>query len=244
MKMLVKPLTYLTLFGAVLGFSAQLSAIEIDSMLKFADKRGKQTFTLTNDADKRMYVRVNVAELTVVNGEIEKVPYTRHNLNAWALDVSPVKTIVEPGFEKQFVAQIRCEEECTGQQDRIFQLGFSPTPYVEHEEQGKSAVQLTLGIASVLIQPGVPRPLEYDLSYTGKSVTFHNRGGSYFQATVDTCPVDATRSERYACTKEFTVLAGRKLSVDLPESMRAPTLTVTMKTHAQTYTQTETLTRQ
>lgn len=232
------------IFACTILVASQVKAIEIDAILKFTDKSGKQTFTLTNDSNKRMFVKVNVAELKVVNGEIEKVPYTRQNLNEWMMDVSPIKSIVEPGFEKQFAAQVRCSVDCTGQKDRIFQIGFSPTPYLENEEQGKSTVQLTMGIAAVLIQPGIPQPLAYDLAYSGTSVIFHNRGESYFQASVDSCPPDATRTERYTCTKEFTVLAGRKLSVELPESMRAPSLTVVIKTHAQAFTQTEKLKRQ
>ncbi|MFB2928727.1 hypothetical protein [Aeromonas hydrophila] len=209
----------------VWGVASAAQAIGISSMLEYADEQGHAEFVVTNSEAYRQYINVAIAELTVVQGQLQKTPYTRDNLPQWALAVHPARTILEPGFKKVFALTYQPKEVARPAQDRVFQVSFVPTPYFAEGEQGNT-VKMVFGFAPLLIVPAKEtQPLAYTLRYHGDKVTVINQGGTFFTVYLDGCPPGAADLARKACSVDATVLAGRELEVALPVAMQSqPTL--------------------
>ena len=228
----------------VLLLSAGVEAIQIDSMLRVTDEQGKTTFTITNDEEKRLFMTVMMSELTVSEGQIQKVPYNRENLKDWKLDVYPTKTVIDPDFKKDFSVVMRCGDQCDNTRDQAFQLAFVPTPYFDGDQPPQHSIQMAIGFGAVVILPGEEKPLNYRAHYTDSTIQFNNYGDSFINVTLSSCAKTTPTNQRAACTKKVTLLAGRQLSVSLPEKMQVPTLDMQVKTYTAQFKETIQLTRQ
>lgn len=214
----------LRMLGAWLSLLAAVPAhaIGINSMLEYADPKGKAEFTITNSEESRQYINVLITELVVENGELRKVPYTRDNVEKWVMSAHPARAIVEPEFKKSFLLM---HQPIVGEpdvnKDRVFQVSFVPTPYfAEDEIMQNSAVKMAFGFAPLVIVPAKePQPLAYDMTYRGDKVTVINNGNTAFTLFLDGCPENTAEKERSKCSTDAVVLAGRKLNVALPASM-------------------------
>lgn len=208
---------------AVMLVASQAKAIGISSMLEYTDELGQAMFTVSNGEPYRQYINTAVSELTVVNGEIKKMPYTRDNIDKWVLDVRPARTILEPGFKKNILVQYNPKGVERSDHDRVFQLSFVPTPYFEEGEE-KQQVKIAFGFAPLLIVPAKEtQPLAYELRYEGNSVVVTNKGNGFFSLSLDGCAKNTPVKVRQECSTSATVLAGRTLSVKLPNAMTKAT---------------------
>ncbi|MFQ2048381.1 hypothetical protein ACK34J_05460 [Aeromonas veronii] len=208
---------------AIVLMTSQAHAIGISSMLEYTNEQGQATFTVSNGEPYRQYINTAVSELTVVNGDIKRMPYTRDNIDKWVLDVRPARMILEPGFKKNIVVQYQPKGVERSDRDRVFQLSFVPTPYFEEGEE-KQQVKIAFGFAPLLIVPAkVTQPLSYDLRYEGGSVVVTNKGDGFFSLSLDSCTKDTPAKARQECSTSATVLAGRTLSVKLPKAMTTAT---------------------
>ncbi|WP_421262996.1 hypothetical protein [Aeromonas sp. 602200] len=198
-----------------------VQAIGIDSMLGYANEKGEAEFVITNSETYRQYINVAISEITVTNGQLQKTPYTRANLSDWALEVSPARTILEPGFKKVFALKYQPTGVWRQDRDRVFQVSFVPTPYFAEGETG-NAVKMAFGFAPLLIVPAKEtQPLAYEMHYRGDKVTVTNKGGTFFTLYLDGCPNGTATKDRKACSVDATVLAGRELNVVLPPAMQS-----------------------
>lgn len=229
---------------AAMLVASQAKAIGISSMLEYTDDRGQATFTVSNGEPYRQYINTAVSELTVVNGEIKKMPYTRDNIDKWALDVRPARTILEPGFKKAIAVQYQPKSVERSDRDRVFQLSFVPTPYFAEGEE-KQQVKIAFGFAPLLIVPAKEtQPLAYDLHYQGDSVVVTNKGDGFFSLSLDGCAKGTPEKARQECSTSATVLAGRTLSVKLPKAMaKASTLQATLFSYGNKFKAETTLTK-
>lgn len=227
----------LRMLGALLLLLAVVPAhaIGINSMLEYADPKGRAEFIITNSEDQRQYINVLITELIVENGELRKVPYTRDNVDQWVMSAHPARAIVEPGFKKTFLLMHQpIVGEPNANKDRVFQVSFVPTPYIAEDDiVQNSAVKMAFGFAPLVIVPAKePLPLAYDMTYSDSSVTVVNRGNTAFTLFLDGCPKDTAEKERGKCSADAVVLAGRKLNVALPASMASQS---TLKAKMATY---------
>lgn len=218
-------------------------AIGISSMLEYADESGQTVFTVSNNEPYRQYINTAVSELTVVNGAIKKMPYTRDNIDKWALDIRPARTILEPGFKKNISVQYQPKGIVRSDRDRVFQISFVPTPYFEEGEQQQ--VKIAFGFAPLLIVPAKDtQPLSYELRYQGDNVIVTNKGDGFFSLSLDSCKQETPENIRQECSTSVTVLAGRTLSVKLPKGMtKAATLQAKLFSYGNKFRIEETLTR-
>lgn len=208
---------------AAMLVASQAKAIGISSMLEYADERGQAIFTVSNGDSYRQYINTAVSELTVVNGEIKKMPYTRDNIDKWAVDIRPARTILEPGFKKNIVVQYQPKDIARSDRDRVFQVSFVPTPYFEEGEE-QQQVKIAFGFAPLLIVPAKDtQPLSYELRYQSDSVIVTNRGDGFFSLSLDGCKKGTPEKIRQECSTSAIVLAGRTLSVKLPKGMTKTT---------------------
>ncbi len=227
----------------ITSFGAQASgSIGIDAMIKFTDQ-GKGEFVVTNSADYRQFIQVAITALSVEDGQLTKMAYSRDNIDQWRLQVNPARTAIDVGMQKVFTVQYEPQSEQEREQDHAYQLTFVPTPYFTDGEPNKSTVQLAVGFAPVLIVPAEnDQPLSYHMTREGGQLHIHNKGGTYLRALLDVCPDGAKGSVQEACMKTIYVLAGRELSVDLSTMFQeAEKINARLSTHRSTYRQTVTL---
>lgn len=218
---------------------ASFGSIGIDAMVKFTDQ-GQGEFVVTNSADYRQFIQVAITALSVEEGQLTKMPYTRDNIDQWRLQVIPARTAIDVGMQKAFRVQYEPQSQTERQQDHAFQLTFVPTPYFTDEEPHKNTVQMAVGFAPVLIVPAdEDKPLSYRMTRDGDQLYIQNTGGTYFRALLDVCPAEAKGKVRETCMKTIYVLAGRDFSVELPAVFQqAEQINARLSTHRATYRQT------
>ncbi|MFM5781522.1 hypothetical protein ACET8B_02055 [Aeromonas caviae] len=211
------------ILGMSLPLLASMSAhaIGINSMLEYTNPKGEASFIITNSEDYRQYVNVLITELVVEHGNIKKVPYTRDNVNKWALASHPARAILEPSFKKTFSMVY---QPVTGEpvvnRDKVFQVSFVPTPYFSDAEKKTNTVKMAFGFAPILIVPAKePQPLNYEMRYQGDKVVVTNKGNSFFTLYLDGCAKNTAAKARSTCSTDATVLAGRTLTIPLSGTM-------------------------
>lgn len=200
--------------------ATQVQAIGISSMLEYTDEHGEASFSISNTDNYRQYLNSSISELSVVNGELKRTPYTRDNIDIWALDVRPARTILEPGFKKDVLVKYNPKGgEGHVDRDRVFQLSFVPTPYFAEGDKPLQ-VKMAFGFAPLLIVPAKqPKPLKYEIEYREGKVVVKNKGDTFFSLTLDGCSKNVSEKDRDTCVSTATVLSGRTLSIVLPKEM-------------------------
>jgi P pilus assembly chaperone PapD len=231
---------------AVALMASQAQAIGISSMLEYADERGEATYTISNTDDYRQYINTAISEVSVVNGVLKNTPYTRNNIDIWALEVRPARTILEPGFKKNIMVKYQPKKGIErADRDRVFQLSFVPTPYFAEGEKPLQ-VKVAFGFAPLLIVPAKqPQPLKYEMVYRGDKVVVTNKGDTFFSLTLDGCGKNVPAKVRDACVSTATVLAGRTLNIELPKDVvGVPELKASMFSYGNKFKAQSTLVKQ
>ncbi|EMD1178581.1 hypothetical protein VP758_005204 [Vibrio harveyi] len=199
--------------GAFLLFSASCHAISIDSMLKFSDDNNEAVFTTKNTEDYRLYMNVAISELqTNKDGELQQIPYTRENIETWTLSATPSRTIVEPKFGKDFLFQYTGDRSVL-KKDKMYQLAFVPTPYIREGQASNNVMQISVGIAPVLVVPAPShqKPV-VEITYNKENLVFKNMTGNYAFLNVKGCS-----SLKPECELPVHLLAGRTLTMATPK---------------------------
>lgn len=215
------------------GMSAQ--ALEIDSLIKAADDSGSAVFSVKNINDYRVFLNVGMFELQVENGELKEIPYTRDNIKDWKINVRPARTIIDKGFVKDFRVSMNCGTKCNKDKDQLFTLAFVPTPYVKETDLKQHMVQMAIGFSPIFIFPGADQPLNYSVNYQGNDLNFINHNDTYINVIVNGCGKGYEWKEGDDCRQTVRVLGGRHFTYTLPESLRKPSLNLTIKTHRSVY---------
>lgn len=222
-KVIMTKMSSFILLSCLVLFHAQSMAIGINSMLQYTNEDGESEFSIANTEDYRQYVNVAISEVYIENGEIKKIPYSRDNLSEWALEVSPARAILEPGFNKVFSVKYQPKLGVADRaRERVFQISFVPTPYFSEGEKKENAVKMAFGFSPLVIVPATPTPpIQYDIRYSGDKVVVTNKGEGFFTLYLDACPKSTPTDTREKCSTYSTVLAGRKLDVALSKEMAA-----------------------
>ncbi|UKA03998.1 hypothetical protein [Photobacterium damselae] len=216
-----------TLFLSML--SPMTQAISIDSMLVFANQNGEGTFTIGNTEDYRQFLNVVLYDLDIVDGEYVKTRYTSQNLADWEISVKPARSILEPGFKKSFLASYPTPKNL--ESDKLYQIGFVPTPYFDKENVPKQIMQMAVGFAAIFVVPtNKDYPIKYEMNYTGHTLNIKNTGKSLVNISVNGCSINTPKNKEEKCKIETTVFSGRDLTLNLPLTMQVPTLKVLLRT--------------
>ena len=227
------------ILGALMMAVAPLSshAIGIDSIMGFADNNGKGHFTLINSEEYRQFIQVAMSKVTTQDGQFVKTPLTRHNLSDWDITVRPARTVIDPQLQKDFDVSYQPKAGADKTKDHMYQVTFVPTPYFAKGKANKHALQVAIGFAPYFIVPAEKdAPLNYDMTFKGKTFHLHNHADTYLHAVLDTCPTGTVGNDRDACNKVLYVVAGRDLNITLPKGMQnAASMKVSLSTHHMTY---------
>ncbi|AUI87482.1 hypothetical protein BS333_13750 [Vibrio azureus] len=219
----------------LLSISFGSTALEINSMMLVSAYDDESVFTIKNNENARIFVSTSISELFIKNGEIEMVDYNRNNIFDWRINLSPRKTIIEPGRKKDFFITLSDTnlDPKSNNIDRAFQISFIPQAYVSEGMEKTNHVNFTIGLGPLFILAGEEQPINYDIKYDGKILYIHNKGNSFIRANLDSCKY--IKSEGTDCTQEFVVLAGRKLNVNLKEGLMSDDILVNLETHRAKY---------
>lgn len=215
--------------AAVLGLFISIQsaeAIQVSSMFKVADKKSEGVFTVTNTDSKKIFLNIGIYELTMVDGEIVKTAYTRDNIDQWKLTVRPARTVINPGFEKDFKVSLNCLPDCASDIDRVFQLAVVPTPYFDESVRAEQAVQMAVGFAPLFIVPGKADKLNYSTRYVDNKLVVYNKGKTFLNISVNNCEGKLNDT----CRKSIKVLAGRRFEMELKPEMNKGKLNLEVRT--------------
>lgn len=224
-----------------LGLASQAQAIAINTTFQLADNTGAATYTITNNTDKRIFLNTVMYELKVENGGLEKIPYSRENIKDWKIEVYPARSVINPGFEKDFQVRLKCRDKCDNALDQAFQIGFVPTPYFAESERPQKAMQIAVGFAANFINPGKEGKLNYEIKRTDNGLQIHNKGSALFNALISSCGANATKEEKKTCEQRVHVLSKRDLPVKLPKEMLGKELKIFMQSADRNFKSTYTL---
>lgn len=223
-------------------FTSYAQAIEINTLINVADKTGKATYSIINTQDKRLFLKAEISEVTIVDGEIVKTPYVRENIEDWEVDVRPARTIIDVGQTKDFEVTMRCKDKCVNDSDQFYQVAFVPTPYFDGETKPKNSVQMAIGFGAILINPAFDQPIEYKAEYDHDEVMVKNMGKNYLKGRLDTCKENKDNSSKSdSCIKAFNVFPGRTMSIKLPDNMQKPYVDLTLSTNRKEFSKSERL---
>ncbi|MGR5357997.1 hypothetical protein [Vibrio chagasii] len=219
--------------------SISVQAFTVDKMVIVSDNKGNGIVTLINDEPHPIFVRAEVDEIKIINGEqIEKKRYTRENLNDWKVSLTHQKLVLNPGEEKDVGIRSLCHNAtCDNSQDLMFMLSFSPSKY--RPDELASGVEINYGFAPVYIIPTTQPNYDYELTNNGESLRVENKSNTMLNLFVDACSAENTAQ----CQQKFTVVSGRNKTFPLTETMRNSELTITVVSHDRSYSKKETVTR-
>lgn len=221
---------------SAVGFSLNAHAIAISSGFEFADETGSATYTISNVTDKRIFVTAVMYELYLDKGQVKTIPYTRANIKDWKIEVHPARSVINPGFEKDFRVTLKCRDKCEDlDEDQAFQIGFVPTPYFSEDEHPQQAMQLAVGFAANFVRAGKESKLSYDIKRKGNELQIHNKGNAIFKAHISSCSVNATKDEKKNCEQRVNVLGQRQLSLSLLNDMVGKPLKVHLESVGKKY---------
>lgn len=232
------------LFSFTIGFifSSYVHAIEIDTLINVTDQKGKATFSITNTQDKRLFLNVGMSKVTVVDGEIVKIPYVRENIEDWEIDVRPARTIIDVGQTKDFEVTMRCKDKCANDKDQFYQVAFVPTPYFDGESKPEKSVKMAIGFGATLINPAHDQPIKYNAKYNYDEVIVENVGGTYLKGRLNACDESNDKaSTTSSCIKAFNLLPERTMTIKLPDIMQKPYVDLTLSTNMKEFSESERL---
>lgn len=229
---LVKP------FIAVLSLSVSAYAFAgptftLDSLLKAGNDDGHGSFTLTNTNDETVYVKGEVIQIKVEEGDIKKIPLTKENFLLWDLSINPSKLQLLPGEVRDVAVKYLCQKDCDRSKDSVYQIRF--TPVSAPVEMDGQKVVFAFGLAPYYIVPALTSEVDYEWNYDEDAhvVSVYNKGNTYLKIEFDNCN-NNLRSER-RCRAVFNVLSGRKLDIKLEEGLQGNNVNVTVADHDQRF---------
>lgn len=213
--------------------SQTANALRIDTMLATGDEQGNGVYTLTNDQAVTNFITAEVSKVEVDDkGELVFIPYTKENLEDWDVTVTSPKLILEGGLTKQVGVRSLCGTNCNFDKDRVYQITFSPVPYVPNaEDKTEPSLSINFGYAPLFIIPAKESKVSYEMTYTGDAVHVVNKGNTYIRFMVSKCK----QGEELECRQAYTSLSGRVKDFKLPSYLQTKNIEVMVVNHDESY---------
>jgi len=229
MMNMIKSLLFICLSLSV--FEAQSMAISSLMLTNPSSKAG--VFTLDNTDEITYFLKTSVVKVEIVDNEIIKTPYTRENLDSWGIATKPSKLVIEPNMVKEIQIESICGDKCETDKDQVYQINIQPVSYsTEDEEQSK--ISMLFGFSPYYIVPAKESKVEYQLDYSGETITAKNSGNTMIDIVIDQCRNDE-ESDKALCKANFTILAGRTRQVHVPTELLQDELEVIVLNHDESF---------
>ncbi|CDT67785.1 conserved exported hypothetical protein [Vibrio coralliirubri] len=229
----------LFLLSLLASFNAD--AIQLNTMLSIFDESGeKPAFTVTNNDGLTLFVRTDIAEITVDNNEVIETPYTSDNIQDWRLNTTPSKLMLMNGQSKNVYADFLCNNGCSAKRDSVFRVSFIPQPYVDPDKKSeKSTVSLLVGFAPLLVVPASDPIIDYDyqVDKAHEQVRFNNKGTTLLHFSINAC-TPAKLRDGEQCQISYPVLAGRDRFFTIPSNILNSAKKITVVNHDESFIKT------
>lgn len=203
------------LFIATLFVSLCTNAFSIDSMVLVSERDGNGVFTLTSTQKQPEYIKGEISQVRVIDGNLEKFVLTKDNIPMWDLAIIPTKMILNPGERRRVAVKNLCQHDCQGlTQDKVYQIEFTPAHTNDSQEESQIGIQM--GYAPYFIIPAEISEVNYDIEYNRDKGALHvnNQSNTLLYLQLDAC-VEGEIIEK--CKNTYTMLAGRIKDIDLSE---------------------------
>lgn len=229
----------ISLLGLLI-LATQAKALTVSKMLLIGDERGNGVVTLNNNDPETSFILSNITEIqTDSNGEVIRIPYTKDNLDNWKITTTHPRLILESGRTKDVGIRSLCTDTCDFSRDQNFIIAFEPRPYVPEGEEAPSGVRINYGYAPLFIIPAAKSEMKYNIVNKGNSIEVFNQGNTLMKLAINYC----TDIIKEACEGRYTIIAGRKKQIELPEILRHKSLKVMITNHNESYQETVTVER-
>lgn len=233
----------LLLFSMLASYSA--NAIQVNTMLSVVDDtQEKPAFTVTNNDGLTLFVRTEMAEITVKDNKIIEIPYTNDNISTWKINTTPAKLMLLNGQAKDIYADYLCLNDCNETKDTVFRVSFIPQPYIDPEKKQSenNSVALLVGFAPLLVVPAKDPIIDYNyqLDKENSTLSFNNKGTTLLSFSINTC-TPAKLRDGEQCQASYPVLAGRNRSFTIPENIINNAKKITVVNHDESFIKTSLL---
>ncbi|MGF1803882.1 hypothetical protein L4C31_01350 [Aliivibrio sifiae] len=226
----------LVVLGLVLPLSA--NAFSVDTMVLVSDPAGNGVFTLTNNKSQPEYIKGEVSQVKVVNGNLNKVALTKDNLPMWDLAIVPTKFILNPGEQRRVAVKNLCQRNCKGlSYDKVYQIEFIPGQAPKEMKQSQIGIQM--GYAPYFVVPAEQAKVKYDIQYNKGTGNLHinNQSNTFLYMQLDACQENKTMA---GCKTTYTILAGRIRNIPLSDMFKEKDkLEVHIASHDYSYNENE-----
>ncbi len=218
--------------------STGVHALQIDTMVKVADKGGSGVFTLTNETDNASFISTKVSKIEIKNNIVSYIPYVKDNLKDWEVTTTLPKLILDSHRVKNIGVRSLCSESCDVTTDQVYRIEFTPSVYYREGEKRKSAVNFNYGYAPIFVITEKESVIKYTIENKGKQIRIKNDGNTFLKIHVDQCTSEITTK----CSQRITVLAGRDKEFQLLDNSINSTLKLAIGNHDLTYYQEKSVT--
>ncbi|WP_340641773.1 hypothetical protein WAX88_17565 [Photobacterium damselae subsp. damselae] len=202
-----------TIVSVLMLCSFTTNAISIDTMLKVADKNGQGTYVVTNDQRSPAFINISLAKVYVKNGNVVKDYYNKDNLLSWEISATQNKFVLDSGMRKMIGVRALCADSCDPNNDSIYAVQFTPSPYKKDGESG-NGVSISYGYESIFIIPAKKKSISYSIIKKGSVVNLKNDSNTTLQVFFNQCS-DMFKSD---CSIKSVLLPGKVRSLTLPKN--------------------------
>ncbi|ELA9196550.1 hypothetical protein AB0535_004500 [Vibrio parahaemolyticus] len=222
----MKPLVKLSALSALM-FIAKSHAFNVDKMFVISDDKGNGIITLTNNQERPLFINSNIEEIDIDGTEIVKKTYNRENVDSWKISLTNSKFVLNPGESKDIGIRSLCHNtSCDTTQDLTFLIPFAPSTYTEGGYQ-TSGIEVNYGYSPVFVIPTSSPKVDYEIENRGSQLWVDNNSNTLINVYVDAC----SESNDKFCKQRYTLVANREKVFELPKTMQASKLAVTVSTH-------------
>lgn len=234
--MKLKNITLPLLSLAFTVFSVPSQAFKVDKMVVIGDDKGNGIITLSNDQDVPLFINTEIDEVKINNGvDIDKVSYSRENLEDWKISLTYQKLVLKPGETKDIGIRSLCHNTtCDNSKDLMFMLSFIPSKYQEGE-RSISGVDINYGFAPVYIIPTTKPIFDYEIVNKGDTLEVKNDSNTMINVFIDSCDSRITAQ----CRQKLTIMAGRDKTFDLIDTVQSDNLNIIVNSHDGSYSKTD-----
>ncbi|MHB9955277.1 hypothetical protein [Vibrio campbellii] len=221
-------------------FSVPSLAFKVDKMVIVGDEKGNGIITLSNDQNVPLFINTEIDEVNINNGvDIDKVSYSRENLEDWKISLTYQKLILKPGEAKDIGIRSLCHNTtCDNSKDLMFMLSFIPSKYEEGERKA-SGVDINYGFAPVYIIPTTKPTFDYEIINKGETLEVKNDSNTMISVFIDSCDSRVTAQ----CRQKLTVLAGRDKTFNLIDTVQRDNLNIIVNSHDGSYSKSDIIRR-
>ncbi|HIF9086834.1 TPA: hypothetical protein ACX6PR_003758 [Photobacterium damselae] len=222
----MKKLICRSLFLSLLCVSHIVSALSIDSLFLVSDQVGKDSFSIANNSNDRVYLKTEMLQVKVENNGIKKVKLDKDNLLLWDVALEPSVAILNPGESRIFSAKSLCQNNCDRDEDKVYQFRFIPSDD-PREIKAKKSISFQFGVAPFYIMPASKQHVEYNYKFDKKTKKLHvsNTGNTFIKFEVNNCS-NYRNNGKKSCKTVHYVLSGISQDFLLPDRLISSTTKV------------------